>query len=186
MNAQANQFGVTMVELLVVITIAAILMSIGIPSYRYVTTANRISGEINGLLGDVQFARYEAVKEGLNVIICPAQTVTSTTCDAQNTWNEGWIVISNANSASQGAVLRRQLPFSTFNSNDNLTSNGGVQSLTFNREGFASGLGGIGTVSFSLHDSTSNAAYTRCLIISAAGAAATIASGKTLYTATCS
>jgi type IV fimbrial biogenesis protein FimT len=181
MNAQVNQFGVTLVELLVVITVAAILMSIGIPSYRYVTTANRISGEINGLLGDVQFARYEAIKEGLPVTICPAQTATSVTCDTQNTWAEGWIVLSNAQ-----VVLRRQLPFTTFNSNDTLTSSGGVQSLVFNREGFASGLGGIGTVSFSLHDSTSNAGYTRCLMVSAAGAAATVASGKTLFTVTCS
>jgi type IV fimbrial biogenesis protein FimT len=186
MNAQVNQFGVTLVELLVVITVAAILMSIGIPSYRYVTTANRISGEINGLLGDVQFARYEAIKEGLPVTICPAQTATSVTCDAQNTWSEGWIVLSNANAANASAVLRRQLPFSNFNSNDSLTSGGGVQSLIFNREGFATGLGGIGTVMFSLHDSTSNVGYTRCLMISAAGAAATVASGKTLFTVTCS
>ena len=55
--------GVTLVELLTVMSIVAVLLGIAIPSYRYVTTSNRMSGEVNGLLGDLQFARVEAIRE---------------------------------------------------------------------------------------------------------------------------
>ncbi len=57
-------------ELLVTITVVGILMAIAAPSFRYVTTANRASSEINALLGDMQMARGEAMKEGQFVTIC--------------------------------------------------------------------------------------------------------------------
>src|SRR5437868_13985388 len=51
--------GFTLTELMAVIAIAAILMAIGVPSYRYVGASYRMSSEVNGLLGDLQFARSE-------------------------------------------------------------------------------------------------------------------------------
>src|SRR5450631_4219128 len=127
MNSPRKNSGVTMIELLVVMTLAGVLRAIAVPSYKYVTTSNRIAGEINGLLGDLQFARYEAIKEGLSVTVCPAATSTSTACDATSTtWSEGWIVLSNASANNPNAVLRRQLPFSSFNSHDTLTASAGV------------------------------------------------------------
>jgi type IV fimbrial biogenesis protein FimT len=178
-----SQSGVTLVELLVVIGIATILATIGIPSYKYVTKSNRVSNEINSLLGDMQFARYEAVKEGLPVQVCPA-AATATTCTASATWSNGWVVLSNA-AATNGTsiVLRRGLPFSSFNSTDTLTNAAGSSPLTFNREGFASGLGG--SAKFTLHDSTSNSAYTRCLMVGVTGALATGISGATVLGTTC-
>ena len=95
MNAKPKQSGVTLVELLAVISMVAILMAIGVPSYRYVTVSNRVSGEINSLLGDLQYARYEAVKEGLPVTVCPAGA-TASTCAGGTAWGSGWIVLSNA------------------------------------------------------------------------------------------
>src|SRR5258708_29489604 len=110
MNSRVRQFGFTMIELLIVITIGAILMAIAIPSYRYVTTSNRVAGEINGLLGDVQFARYEAIKEGLNVTICPTQTASDTTCYASTTWTGGGVVLSHAKSRKASGLLPPQPP----------------------------------------------------------------------------
>ncbi|HEY1314341.1 MAG TPA: GspH/FimT family pseudopilin [Steroidobacteraceae bacterium] len=176
-----RQLGVTLVELMIVIAIATILMAIGVPSYRYVTKSNRVSGEINALLGDLTFARYEAVKEGLPVEVCPA-AATATTCTASTTWSSGWIVLSNAAATGGTAVvLRRQLPFSNFNSTDTLTTVT-AQSVTFNREGFATA-GAI--VNFSLHDATDTSSYTRCLVVNVAGELATGLSGQTILTATC-
>jgi type IV fimbrial biogenesis protein FimT len=190
MNPQFAQSGVTLVELMVVITIGVILMSIGVPSYKYVTTSNRVSGEINALLGDMQFARYEAVKEGLTVEVCPVATFTPpttppTTCATSATWSTGWIVLSNA-AATGGAqiVLRRQLPFLNTNSHDTLTNGGGTAPISFNREGFAVALP-TGAVMFSLYDPNNISSYTRCLIIGA-GALATAQSGVTALSKTCS
>jgi type IV fimbrial biogenesis protein FimT len=169
---RSRQTGVTLVELLITMTIAGILLGMGVSGYKYVTKANRASSEINALLGDMQFARYEAVKEGLPVKICPAATISSTTCDANQTWSEGWIVLSNALSGTTGTanVLRRQLPFSSFHSTDTLSTSASAanSTVTFNREGFASGLPATGVV-FSLHDSSSTASYTRCLVLGMSG-----------------
>ncbi|MFK9866802.1 Tfp pilus assembly protein FimT/FimU, partial [Escherichia coli] len=64
MNRQA---GFTLTEVMIVTTIVAILFGIGLPSYKYVTTSNRVASEVNALLGDMQFARSEAVREGQTV-----------------------------------------------------------------------------------------------------------------------
>jgi type IV fimbrial biogenesis protein FimT len=163
-----KQAGVTMVELVVTMGIAGILLGMGVSSYKYVTKSNRAAGEINALLGDMQFARYEAVKEGLSVTICPATSATLATCNNTTTWSNGWIVQSNALSGTTGTanVLRRQLPFSSFNSTDTLATST-VTSVVFNREGFATGLGA--PVAFTLHDSLSTLSYTRCLVIGVSG-----------------
>jgi type IV fimbrial biogenesis protein FimT len=184
MKSRIEQTGVTLIELLMVISIAVILTAIGVPSYRYVTTSNRIAGEINGLLGDIQFARYEALKEGLSVTICPTASSTATTCDGSTTWGNGWIVLSNAaDTGGTSAVLRRQLPFSSFNSSDTLTSTAGVTSVIFNREGFATL---TGTAMFSLHNPAGLSGFTRCLMVNAAGAVMTTTAGNAAYSVTCS
>src|ERR1700674_3308449 len=87
--------GFTLIEILITITIVAILLAIAAPSFRYVTTANRASSEINGLLGDMQLARAEAIREGQTVTICA--TVDQATCVGPGVvlWRTGWLVFSD-------------------------------------------------------------------------------------------
>ena len=152
------------------IAIAAIVATIGIPSFRYVTNSNRIAAEVNGLLGDLQFARAEAIKEGQPVTVCMSKG--GTTCDTTgNAWNSGWIVYSNPNGTganttipAAGSILRIQ---STFTSTDTFLAQPAFSSITYNREGYAIGVGN-GTL-ISLHDSTDTTAWTRCLAVSMNG-----------------
>ncbi len=163
-------------------SIAAILLAIGVPSYKYVTASNRVTNEINALSADMQFARYEAVKEGLYVEVCAA-AATDTTCAAITTWSSGWIVLASASSASGAIVLRRQLPFASFNSSDTLTNNPATAAITFNREGFAVNL--AQPVIFSLYGPGSLSSYTRCLIVGVSGVMLTASPGPTVL-GTCS
>jgi type IV fimbrial biogenesis protein FimT len=141
-------------------SIAAILMALAVPSFRYVTNANRIAGEINGLLGDLQFARAEAIKEGHSVTVCVS--TDSATCSTNNTaWNQGWIVFPTTTPLN---ILRVQKAFS---STDTFVANNDIYSVTFNREGYA---GGTPTGALiTLHDSTNTSAWTRCLSLSLVG-----------------
>ncbi len=162
-----TQSGFTITELMIVTTIVAILLSIGVPSYRYVTTSSRVSSEINGLLGDMQFARSEAVREGQTVTVCPSTDGATCSGGTSGTWQSGWIVFSDANGdqnvqAATDSVLRVQRKFS---GGDTFTSV--PTAFTFNREGFAQGL--AATVFVTLHDATSTAGYTRCLQVSMVG-----------------
>lgn len=148
--------------------IVVILMAIGVPSYRNVTTSNRVATEADALLRDLQYARSEAVRQGQPVTVCISKTGTA--CDAASTsWQEGWIVFADANGnqtvdTTTDTVLRVQRAFS---SSDTFTSGNTDYAVTFTRDGFAQNLGSSG-LTITLHDSSSNQYYTRCLDVSTA------------------
>ena len=161
-----------MMELLVVITIVAILLGIAAPSYRYVTYSNRVSSEVNALLGDLQFARSEAIKEGQAVTVCPSTNQTQ--CANSSAWQSGWIVFSDVNNnqtvAAASNILRVKTGF-TSTPQDTFTSDNGMTFVTFNREGFAAPfpVTAAGYVTFTLHTTPSGSQWTRCLQIFTTG-----------------
>ena len=149
-------------------------MAIGVPSFKYVTTANRISAEVNGLLGDMQFARAEAIKEGRPVVVCVSanSTAAGPTCNNTNTWQNGWVICSDNNNSgncdASDPMYRVQKAFTATSSTDTFVASGNRSALIFNREGFATGL--PGTVTITLHSApTVVTAFTRCLAITAVG-----------------
>lgn len=174
---KSAQSGFTITELMVVVAIVAILLAIGAPSYRYVTTANRISSEVNGLLGDLQYARAEAIKEGQTVSVCAS--TDSATCSGTSNWQTGWIVFIDQGAigtvdAATDTILRKQ---AQFKGTDTLVPDNALPAVTFNRAGFAVGLPNAG-VTLQLHDSTNNNAYTRCLQLTIIGAMTTQMHGQ--------
>ena len=159
--------GVTLVEILVVMGIVGILMAIGVPSYKYVTNANRISAEINGLLGDLQFARSEAIKEGQTVSVCVSNDQSTCMGATTTTWEKGWIVFSDPNgngTVDAGDLLLRAQ--ATFKGSDTFGANNSIGAITFNREGFASVTNGT---LITLHASPAAQGSTRCLSVTLVG-----------------
>jgi type IV fimbrial biogenesis protein FimT len=162
--------GFTLLEMVTVMGIVGILMAIAIPSFKYVTSANRVAAEGNGLLGDLQYARAEAIKEGQSVSVCVTQDNVNcaTISSSSNTWNTGWLIFSDVNGdgAINGADIRlRKSP--AFSGTDTFSASNSVKAITFNREGFAAGL--TGAQVFTLHTATTNNQWTRCLTLSTVG-----------------
>jgi type IV fimbrial biogenesis protein FimT len=141
------------------VAVVAILLVIGIPSFRFVTNSNRIAAEINGLLGDMQYARSEAIKEGQPITVCVSTNATSCAI-GNNNWQNGWIVLN----AATNVILRVQ---TTFSSSDTFVATNTISAVTFNREGYANGIPN-GTL-IALHDSTNNRNWTRCLSVNLSG-----------------
>src|SRR6202020_2055683 len=121
-------------------------LAIGVPSYRYVTNSNRVSAEVNQLLGDMQYARSEAVKEGTPVSVCPGTATASGSpptytgsCTNTLNWQGGWLVFTDLNGdGTIGAgdqILKFQLPFSS--TDTFVSTDAAVTVISFNREGFA-------------------------------------------------
>jgi type IV fimbrial biogenesis protein FimT len=177
MHAGRRVRGFTLIELIMTMTVAAILLAIGVPSFLYVTSSNRATSEINGLLGDLQFARGEAIKEGQTVTIC--SSTDGATCAGTTAWNNGWIVFSDTGliGTVDGTdyVLKMQR---TFSGTDALTSDNAITTVTFTREGFTSSLP-TGGMTFTLHTSPVNTNYTRCLSATIVGAISTQIYGVT-------
>lgn len=168
-----TEAGFTLIELLTVLMLVVILVSIGMPSFQYVTARNRMATEVDSLVGDLQYARSESVRQGQYVTVCAAASTnpTSPSCaaSATTTWQSGWIIFTDVGHDqtidSGDAVLRIQ---NAFSSSDTFVSTPATSAITFNREGFAS-LGGGGTVRISLNNSNNAASYARCLDIYLSG-----------------
>jgi len=171
--------GFTILELLMVISIVGILAAVGTASFKYVGTSNRITSEINGLLGDMQYARSQAIKTGTSVTICPANAAL-TLCAGSSTWTNGWIVFLdfNGNGTLEPAtdvIIRTQKSISP----DALVASVATfQYVTFNREGFGSNTLTAWS-SLSLDSNPVNPQWRRCLAVSAVGALAIEKGGDT-------
>jgi type IV fimbrial biogenesis protein FimT len=157
----ARAAGLTLIELLTAMAIASILTAIAVPSFKYVTTSNRITSEVNALLVDMQYAHAEAIREGQTVTIC--SSTDGATCSGSTTWNQGWLVFSDVNNDGTvdagDTVWRVQKAFA---STDSFVANNGLAELAFNREGFS--FTGVNTL-VALHDSTNTSAWTHCVLV---------------------
>jgi type IV fimbrial biogenesis protein FimT len=170
MSSKRRNAGYNLMEVMMVTALVAVLATIAVPSFKYVTTSNRIAGEVNGLLGDMQFARSEAVKEGQSVTVCISTNGATCAGGAGGNWALGWIVFLDTNGDKQvqagEAVVRIQPAFS---GTDTFTAPGTFNALTFNRLGYAPTV----ATSISLHDSTNNVNWTRCLAVNPIGSVLT-------------
>lgn len=106
-----KQSGATLLELMVVLAIAAILLTIGIPSFASLAHSSRLSTATNELLASLHLARSEAIKRGARAVMCPSATGAS--CANSGDWHQGWLVFNDANNnadvdAGEAVVVSRQ------------------------------------------------------------------------------
>ncbi|MFT5590057.1 MAG: type IV fimbrial biogenesis protein FimT [Bradyrhizobium sp.] len=156
--------GFTLIEVIVVIAISAILLSLAVPSFVSTTQRFRTASEINGFAHDLQYARTEAIKQGVSVSVCAS--VDGATCLKANTWHKGWIVFADAAEllkVTKPADLLRIQPGWT--NTDTLVADNAVFSFTFSRDGYTVGLPGTGTVTTTLQTTPLNSAATQCLAL---------------------
>lgn len=84
--------GFTLVELMVALSIAAILLSIAVPSYSGSRLSSQLRASANDLIGSINLARSEAIKSGTTVSLCASSD--GQTCGGE--WDDGWIVLRDA------------------------------------------------------------------------------------------
>lgn len=66
--------GFTLVELVVTLVILAVVLSIGIPSFKRLIASNRLSAAANDVVAVMQTARAEAIRQNRRVMLCPSTT----------------------------------------------------------------------------------------------------------------
>jgi type IV fimbrial biogenesis protein FimT len=165
---RSREHGFSLVQLMITVAIVAILTGLAIPSYKYITNSNRIANEINGLLGDMQYARFAAIKTGQPVTICASANPTqrpSPSCATSDNWAQGWIVFNDTAGTGQfvagEGVLRDQQAFA---GTDTLAST--ITGITFNREGFpvtTTAAPNTSDNTWTMHATPTNTQSTRCI-----------------------
>jgi type IV fimbrial biogenesis protein FimT len=87
--------GFTLTELLVTVSIIAILLTLAVPSFTNLILAQNVRTGASDLQTSLIFARSEAIKRAVDVNVVPAS----------GDWRNGWTV-----ELTDGTVLRREAP----------------------------------------------------------------------------
>lgn len=88
-----EQSGITLIELMTVVSIVGILLGIGVPSLSTFIAKNRLLTTGNDLISALSFARSEAIKRGKPVSLCKRRAGESAACDLSGRdWANGWLV----------------------------------------------------------------------------------------------
>jgi type IV fimbrial biogenesis protein FimT len=91
--------GLTLIELMVALAVAAVIFTSAIPAFGRMVQENRITSMTNHLVAHLQYARHEAVFRNMYVAACPS--IDGEQCTGGNRWDQGWIIYADPNNSRQ-------------------------------------------------------------------------------------
>jgi type IV fimbrial biogenesis protein FimT len=107
-----HQEGVTLIELLVTLSVVAIIVAIGVPALRDFFATNHMSAATNDLVTSLHLARSEAIKRETLTRMCPSANWDQPNPDCANGGNlsDGWIVIADPDGDATIVQAHEPLP----------------------------------------------------------------------------
>lgn len=115
MRIHGHGTGVTVLELMVTLSIAATLAVLAVPSYETFTAHQHMKAAVAGLHNDLVSARSQAIHRGSHIVACPGSPETG--CSGDSRWDDGWIVFEDTDADRQRGdtetLLRHGQPPST-------------------------------------------------------------------------
>ncbi len=79
--------GLTIIELMIVITLVGVLMAIAVPNFRDFVRRNQLTTQANEFVAAINLARAEAIRRNRSVSL-----IATDASDADNEWGSGWRV----------------------------------------------------------------------------------------------
>ena len=134
--------GFTLLELIITVALIGIVTALALPGMRAFSQNDRLTTNINTMIGHLAYARSEAVKNSSQVSICISSN--STNCLGAS-WEDGWIVYVDADGngsfvedTTTGEVILRANQ--ALDHGNNFTSTYGNQ-VTYDNRGFVTATG---------------------------------------------
>lgn len=95
--------GVTLIELMVTLSILAILMALAVPSYQGLIASSRLSSASADFSTTLAQARQSAIKSGHRITVC--KSADGAACAESGNWEQGWILFNDFNRSGTTASV---------------------------------------------------------------------------------
>ena len=167
--------GFTLVELMISLSIMAILSAIAIPSFNHSTRKQQSELAISQLQRSLSLARQTAISQKVSVVVCPSFNGTQCSGDG-NDWRAGGIVFIDLNgnkryepSEEVSGFLERIYPLNRGSRNNNSNNGNQLRSnadyISFNSYGMLNSA----AQTFTYCDSSAQTSYNKSMTISTQG-----------------
>ncbi len=133
-----QQGGFTLIELMVTLAVAAIVLSVGVPSFRAVIMDNRLVSQANLFVTSVKLARSAAVRYQRSATVCASANFDDPVpdCSASTDWSNGWIVWVDKDRDAATDANEIISVFGPINTSSTLSS-ASASAFTYDARGFA-------------------------------------------------
>ena len=177
--------GFTLVELLVVVTIAAILVAGSVPSFAWFIASSRTSNAADTMVAAFERARSEAARRGAVVSVCrslePYAAEPAIRCSnaaglgyAAGDWASGWVMFEKRGSAAAGtyqngvdAVLQRQPAAAAGRARLVVAGNLPSAAVAYDRHGTAASSAGTFSIDYRDPATAMLTGAARCVVVAA-------------------
>ncbi len=113
-TARRRQWGVTLIEMLVTMSVVVILLTVGVSGMTTLVKLNTRVTEVNTMIGHLNFARAQAIMRAADVRVCPVDPEDPAAgCSASadgSSWSNGYAVALVDADNNTLEVLRLQEP----------------------------------------------------------------------------
>jgi len=110
-----TSYGFTLVEVLVVLSITAIIVGAATPSFMNIVANNRVASASSELVIALNLAKSEAVRSGMTTVLCTSQTANQ--CNDAANWSDGLILFQDND--NNGSVSNNERVIKVIPASDN-------------------------------------------------------------------
>ncbi len=160
--------GFTLLEMLVALTLLAVLAAAAAPSFSGLLQSNLAATHADALMTSLTLARSEAIKRNLRVTLC--KSADGASCTTAGDWAQGWLVFvdrdANGVLGTDEEVLRVQ---SILSGGFTLGNSNARNWYAYRADGSAASSGGLVTGTFRVCPPDGNVARARRVVTNITG-----------------